>query len=115
MLRYRVRLGFGRTEKAVAASFAIALVLTLGALAVSPSLHQRVHTDRARPDHFCLICAFAGGQVSATDTTSVLAVASIFFVYGVFFRETRLVSLLDFYFSPNRAPPRFYLPSVVSF
>jgi hypothetical protein len=97
----RICLGFARTAKAVTAAFAVVLVLVLGALAVSPSLHQRLHADCAHPDHFCVISAFATGQLLWTET--LLVVCSVF---GVSRRETPLASYLDFYFSPNRAPPR---------
>ena len=107
MRRYCQSIGFGRTAIAVAAALCIALVLALGAFAVSPSLHQRVHSDSNRSDHFCLICAFASGQVGAAETVLVAAIAAVFLNYGVLLRETPLVSLLDYYFSPNRAPPRF--------
>jgi len=105
MQRIRFCLGFGRTAKAVAAAFGIVLVIVLGTLAVSPSLHQRLHTDSARPDHFCAISAFATGQLGWTEAIHVVAAASVFHFRGVLLGETLLASHLDFYFSPNRAPP----------
>jgi hypothetical protein len=106
MRRKRICSGFGRTAKAVTAALAGVLVLVMGAFAVSPSLHQRLHTDCARPDHFCLISAFATGQLSGTETTLAVFTACVFLVCGVFLGETPMASYLDFYFAPNRAPPR---------
>ncbi len=104
--RNRICLGFGRTAKAVTAVFALVLVLVLGAFAASPSLHQRLHTDSNHPDHFCIICAFASGQLNVAETTPVVATACVFLICGVLAAETPLVSLFDFSFSPSRAPPR---------
>jgi hypothetical protein len=106
MRRKRICLGFGRTARAVWAAFAVVLVLALGAFAVSPSLHQRLHTDSAHPDHFCVISAFATGQLSWTGTIPVVAATCVFLVCGVLLGDTPLASHLDFYFSPNRGPPR---------
>ncbi len=104
MRRNRICLGFGRIAKAVTAVFA--LVLVLGAFAASPSLHQRLHTDSIHPDHFCIICALAGGQLNVAETTPVAAIACVFLSCGVLAAEARLVSRFDFSFSPSRAPPR---------
>jgi hypothetical protein len=106
MRRNRICLGFGQTAKAVTTTFAVMLMLVLGAFAVSPSLHQRLHADSAHPDHFCVISAFAKGQLSWTETKLAVAVASVILFCGVPLRETPLTSYLDLYFSPNRAPPR---------
>jgi H+/Cl- antiporter ClcA len=106
MRRNRIHFGFGQTAKAVATAFAVVLVLVLGCFAVSSSLHQRLHTDSDRPDHFCVISAFATGQLRWTETMVVVITACVFLFYGASRGETPLVSYLDFYFSPNRAPPR---------
>lgn len=107
MRRNRICLGIGRTAKAVAAGFAVGLVLVLGAFAVSPSLHQCLHADCNHPDHLCAVSAFATGQLGWVETALVvIATACVFFVRGEFPGETPLASYLDFYFSPNRAPPQ---------
>ncbi len=106
MRRNRICLGFGQTAKAVTTTFAVMLVLVLGAFAVSPSLHQCLHADSAHPDHFCVISAFATGQSSWTETKLAVAIAGVILVCGISLREISLASYLDLYFSPNRAPPR---------
>jgi hypothetical protein len=106
MHRIRICLGLGRIAKAVTTTFAIVLVLVLGAFAVSPSLHQRLHADSAHPDHFCVISAFATGQLRWTETNFAVAIACVILVCVIPPRETPLASCLDLYFSPNRAPPR---------
>jgi hypothetical protein len=105
MRRNRFCLGFGQTAQAVTTTFAILLVLFLGAVAVSPSLHQRLHADNDRPDHFCVVSAFAGGQLRWTESNLVVAIAHVFLVFSFSLHETPLASCLDFYSSPNRAPP----------
>jgi len=104
--RNRICLGFGWTANAVTAAFALVLVLVLGALAASPSLHQRFHTDSNDPNHFCIIRALASGHLNLGEKTPVVAAACVFLICGVRAAETPLVSLFDFSFSPSRAPPR---------
>jgi len=106
MRRNGSHLGFGQTAKAVTTTFAVMLVLVLGVFAVSPSMHQRLHSDSAHPDHFCIISAFATGQLSWTEINFDVAIACVLLVCGVSLCETPLASYLDLYFSPNRAPPR---------
>jgi hypothetical protein len=84
----------------------LVLVLVLGAIAASPSLHQRLQADGSHHDHFCVICALASGQLNVADTTPIVAAACVFLICGVLAAETPLVSRLDFSFSPSRAPPR---------
>jgi hypothetical protein len=102
----RVYLGFGRTAKAVTAVFALLLVLVLGAIAASPSLHQRFQGDSNHHDHNCIICALAAGQLNVADTTPIVAAVCVFLICGVLAAEPPLVSLFSFSFSPSRAPPR---------
>lgn len=104
--RNRFCFGFGRTAKAVTAGFALVLVLVLGAFAASPSLHQWLHADSNHSDHFCIVCALAGGQLSVAETAPVVAAACVFLSCGVLAPETPLVSLFSFFFSLGRAPPR---------
>ena len=106
MRRIRICLGFGRTAKAVTAALALVLVLALGAFAASPPLHRRLHADSNRPDHVCVVCALARGQLNVADTTPVVATACVFLICGVLATATPLVSPLNYSFSPSRAPPR---------
>ena len=106
MRQDRTGSGFDRTVKAVAAGLALVLVLVLCVLAASPSLHQRFRTDSDHSGHFCIVCAFAGGQIDVADKTPVVATACVFVLCGALTAGTPLVSLFDFSFSPSRAPPR---------
>lgn len=106
MRRNRVSLGFGRAARTVTAAFALVLVLVLAAFAATPSLHQRLQSDRNHPDHFCVICALATGQLDVAETAPVVATACVFLICGVRAAEPLPVSLFDYSFSPSRAPPR---------
>jgi hypothetical protein len=98
---------FGKTAKAVTAAFALALVLLLAVFAASPSLHLRLHADRSHAERFCVVCALAAGQVGWAGSVPVVVCACVFLVYNVLLRTAPQFSLLDFYSSPSRAPPRF--------
>jgi hypothetical protein len=106
MRRYQKFLVFGRTAKAVTAAFALMAMLALGVFASSPSLHHRIHPDSGRVDHFCAICAFASGHLNWTHSVPAIAVAAMFVIRTRLPGERPLISNLDFYSCPNRAPPR---------
>jgi hypothetical protein len=106
MRRIRLCLGFGRSAKAATAALVVALILILGAFAVSPSLHQRVHTDCNGSDSLCVVCAFASGHLIGPCVIAAIAVACVLLTDIVFLPATPLISYLNFYFLPNRAPPR---------
>jgi hypothetical protein len=97
--------GFGRAAKAVTAVVAAALVLMMMCFAASPSLHQHLHRNGNRPDHFCAIFAFAKETLSSTAPISVVRATAVLSVHGLR-AERPLISLFDYYFSPGRAPPR---------
>jgi hypothetical protein len=56
----------------------IALVLLLGILAASPTLHEWLHNDAANPDHECGITLFQHSADAAATTITLLAVAWVF-------------------------------------
>jgi hypothetical protein len=99
-------LRFNRTTKAVTAGFALLLMLILNAAAVSPSLHECFHADNHHDDSSCVICALAAGQLCGAETVTVAIVTCLVLVCAVLRPETPFISLFDFYFSPDRAPPR---------
>jgi len=104
--RNGIGLDLGRAAKAVTAALVLVLVLVLGAIAASPSLHQRLQNDGNHHDHFCFICALASGQLNVADTSPIVATACVFLICGVLAAEPPLVSRFNFSFSPSRAPPR---------
>ena len=55
----------------------IALILLLGAAAVSPGLHDRLHdgTHAGETNHTCVVVLFASGVTSAVATIAVAAPA----------------------------------------
>jgi hypothetical protein len=97
--------GFGRAAKAVTAMVATALVLMMMCFAASPSLHQHLHRNGNRPDHFCAIFAFAKETLAGTAPISIVTITRVLSAHGLR-AEPPLVSLFDYYFSPGRAPPR---------
>ncbi|MEI9961609.1 MAG: hypothetical protein WDM76_10905 [Limisphaerales bacterium] len=55
---------FGKAALAVSL---IGLVLLLGAMVASPSLHKRIHHDADKADHECVITLFSHGQVDSAN------------------------------------------------
>jgi len=51
----------------------IALVLLLDAMGVSPSLHERFHSDAGENGHQCAVTLFAHGQVDAATVDVAMA------------------------------------------
>ncbi|MGO9199666.1 MAG: hypothetical protein ACLQM8_03895 [Limisphaerales bacterium] len=82
------------------------MMLVLGSFAASPALHPRRQIDSNHPNHSCILCTFAAGQLDAAETTPVVAAACLLLLCGVPASAPALVSLFDFSFSPSRAPPR---------
>ncbi|MDR3377081.1 MAG: hypothetical protein P4M10_00225 [Verrucomicrobiae bacterium] len=64
-----------RSGRTVMAVFLTALVLFLNALAASPSLHERLHSDAGQASHQCAATLFAHGLVDAS-TVAVAVVAA---------------------------------------
>jgi hypothetical protein len=82
------------------------VLLVATACSASQALHQSLHHDSAADSHFCLICFFAKGQVSAAPVV-LLSVAAVFYCLG----SARPASVpafshFDYRLSPSRAPPR---------
>lgn len=50
-----------RPGQRLAAGLCVALILTLGLLAASPTLHHWLHHDAGQPGHECAITLFAHG------------------------------------------------------
>ena len=88
------------------ASLLLSVLLLVTACSASQALHQSLHQDSDGGDHFCLVCLFAKGQVSAAPIALVSAVL-LFYCLGRFRMETvPALSAADRRLSPSRAPPR---------
>jgi hypothetical protein len=83
-----------------------ALLLASGALSVSHALHQYLHDDGAGANHFCLVCLFAKGQVSAADVALASTLTALFCFCGIRAAESSFLPGIDYRLSPSRAPPR---------
>ncbi len=84
MRRISICLRLRQTAKAVTAAFALVLVLLLGVCAASPSLHLRLHADRAHAERFCVVCALAAGQLGWAGVAPIAVCACVFLIYNVF-------------------------------
>lgn len=81
------------------AAGAAALVLVLAVLAVSPTLHARLHADAGRADHACVITLFQHG---ATPTLAAMVLVVAPLVHGV--RLAAVPSTPRLVPSPHRLP-----------
>ena len=81
------------------------LLLVSGALSVSHALHQSLHNDTTGSHHFCLVCLFAKGQVSAADVAVVAALLVLFALFSPYAGNPSPLPSFDYRLSPSRAPP----------
>jgi hypothetical protein len=81
------------------------LLVVAATLSVSRALHQFLHQDSAAVGHFCLVCAFAKGQVSAAPVAVVSAVLVFCRLGVVCLISTSPFPGFDYRTSPSRAPP----------
>jgi hypothetical protein len=98
--------GLGRTARTALAGWLVCVLLAATACAASETLHQSLHRDGAAEGHFCLVCFFAKGQVSA-EVVAVVSVIAIFYCLGSVRLASAAVAVgFDYRLSPSRAPPR---------
>ncbi len=94
-------------------AIAALLILTwlfVGALSVSPALHQKFHQQAASSDHLCAVTLLEHGKVAAAGSSAVLVVAiSLGFFFKSIPQQAKLPSL-DLQLSFGRAPPCFFSP-----
>jgi hypothetical protein len=105
-LKQRV-LGFAPAARTAVTGCLALFILVASALSISPSLHRRLHHNGTQTHDFCLICAFANGQVSTAETSPALVLIFLFFICGSGLQMASPVSSCDLRLSPSRAPPRF--------
>ena len=87
-------------------AFLALLLLVATTFSVNHALHQSLHQDGAASGHFCLVCSFAKGQVSAAVVAIISAVLVFSCLWGVCQRGTSPFPGFDYRTSPSRAPPR---------
>jgi len=81
------------------------LLLLATTFSISHVLHQSLHHDDAGSGHFCLLCSFAKGQVSAAAVALFLAVLVFCCLWGVCRAIISPFPGFDYRTSPSRAPP----------
>ena len=79
--------------------------MAVTALSVSHTLHQSLHSDGAANSHFCLVCSFAKGQVSAAVVAPVSAMLIFSCLSSFRLADTPRYQGFDYRFSLSRAPP----------
>jgi hypothetical protein len=96
----------GRVSRRIWALFALALFLTLQAVAASEPLHKLIHSNADSADHHCAVTSFLQGQVNSAETDSplIVFVAALFFLLPPL--QSAVFSSFDYRYSASRAPPR---------
>ena len=97
--------GFRFVAKSALAGLLALLLLSASATAISPAHGQTHHSDRSSDQ--CLFCAFAHGQVMATEAQTVLAVSGVVLVAFLLPAVLAAFGASDYWLSPSRAPPVF--------
>ena len=87
-------------------AFLALLLLLATVFSVSHALHQSLHQNSTGSGHFCLVCSFAKGQVSAAAVVAMSAVLVFCCLWGVCQLGTSPFPGFDYRTSPSRAPPR---------
>lgn len=91
--------------KSALAGLLVLLLLAAATVSASQAFHRFLHHEGGGDQHFCLICSFAKGQVSAAEVTLVAAALIIGFFLDLCRAEVLTLPALDFRLSPSRAPP----------
>ena len=106
--------GLSRAARPALAGLLALLLLGSGTLSVSYALHQSLHNNAAGGSHFCLVCLFAKGQVSAAEVAFVAALLVLCPLSGIRAAKPSPWPGFDYRLSPSRAPPAILLsPAVV--
>jgi hypothetical protein len=102
----RLNAGFRRMANAGIACGLIAVLLLVTACCASQALHQSLHRDSDAGSHFCLVCLFAKGQVSAAPMALISAAVLFYCLGSLRAEDAPAPAILDLRLSPSRAPPR---------
>jgi len=93
-------------KPALAGLLAVLLLVTTTASA-SHLLHGALHGNASTPDHNCILCLFAKGQVSAADDVAVFALFLAAFFFTLAWTSVRAWASIDLRLAPTRGPPAF--------
>ena len=96
----------GRVPQSALVGLLAVLLLAAATFSVSHGLHQSLHRDGATDGHFCLVCSFAKGQVSAADVALVTALLVLCPLFSLRAANPSPLPAFDYRLSPCRAPPR---------
>jgi hypothetical protein len=106
--------GLARIISAVVACLMALLVLGAAVGAVSPSLHNWIHSGAGQPGHECAITLFQQNQLLAAEGAAIAAVTLFLFISFVLLAKVIFLPIVPSFLPPGRAPPAFYLsPAVV--
>jgi hypothetical protein len=93
----------------VLAGLLACLLLLIGTISASASLHQSLHNDNSANSHLCLFCSFIKGAVGVAGVLPTAAVPGALYLCGVLLADHSSFPIIDYRFSPGRAPPSFIL------
>lgn len=93
----------------VLAGLLTCLLLLVGTISVSASLHQSLHNDNSASGHLCFFCSYAKGEISGVGIPPSAAVPGALYLCGVLLANHSSFPIIDYRFSPGRAPPSFIL------
>jgi hypothetical protein len=96
--------------KPAVAGLLAALLLLATTASASHFLHRALHGSASSPNHHCVICLFAKGQVSTADGVATLGLFVAVFLFTIAWTSARALESTDLRLSPSRAPPS--LPAV---
>ena len=98
--------GFARVPETALAVLLMFLLLAAGTLSVCHALHQHLHPNSDAPEHICLVCALAKGQLSAAEIVVASVLLALGWILSIRITQAPLLSSFDYRLCPSRAPPR---------
>ena len=102
----RTSCGYGRIPRAALVGLLTFFLPVAAAFSVSHALHHFLRHNSATDGHFCLVCSFAKGQVSAAPTVLMSVVVVFYRVEGVRLATIPAFPGCDYRTPPSRAPPQ---------
>jgi len=74
-------------------------------LAVSQSLHEKLHQDASKPSHQCAITLFAQQQILASEPNIIPVELNFGLILSIADADSVIFPQADYRFSASRAPP----------